>query len=372
MSSIEYQILTACAEVDPDEDQLQKIRGCMSRAVNMDRLIDRAVTEGLGGFLYKSLLKAGCLETTPPRHRQRLYNIYYLTVRKNLKLLHALNSILDDLNKESIDITLLQGMALLQEVYEDAGLRPMKDMDLWVLPDNYPHLVGQLDRQKFEKDPLYPNTYRRGEILLDIHTHLLWADRIKARDYLLSKSQDEIFSRSDRLDIDGRNILVLNPQDHFLYLGLHALKHNFERLIWLVDIKSLVARWNKGDWDSLIKRAEDLGHKKTLLYILFLLTHIFDIRLPDDISTFLNKWKPGFMEKRILRRRIEGQSTPTWAQLIMISNGRGFRERVSFFYETLFPRPEVLRQVFANSPGLSVSQLYWRRVLQVFGLGRLS
>ena len=344
----------------------------MSQAVNMDRLIDRAVKEGLGGFLYKSLLKAGCLETTPPRHRQRLYNIYYLTVRKNLKLLHALNSILGDLNKESIDITLLQGMALLQEVYEDAGLRPMKDMDLWVLPDNYQHLVDRLDRQKFEKDPLYPNTYRRSEILLDIHTHLLWADRIKARDYLLSKSQDEIFSRSDRIDIDGRHILVLSPQDHFLYLGLHALKHNFERLIWLVDIKSLVAGWNKSDWDSLVKRAEDLGHKKTLLYILFLLTHIFDIRLPDDIATFLNKWKPGFMEKRILRRRIEGQSIPTWAQLIMISNGRSFRERISFFYETLFPRPEVLRQVFASAPQLSVPQLYWRRVLQVIKLGRLS
>ena len=160
----------------------------MSQAVNMGRLIDRAVKEGLGGFLYKSLLKAGCLETTPPRHRQRLYNIYYLTVRKNLKLLHALNSILGDLNKESIDITLLQGMALLQEVYEDAGLRPMKDMDLWVLPDNYQHLVDRLDRQKFEKDPLYPNTYRRSEILLDIHTHLLWADRIRARSLVLHKS----------------------------------------------------------------------------------------------------------------------------------------------------------------------------------------
>ena len=188
----------------------------------------------------------------------------------------------------------------------------------------------------------------------------------------MSKSQDEIFSRSDRIDIDGRHILVLSPQDHFLYLGLHALKHNFERLIWLVDIKSLVAGWNKSDWDSLVKRAEDLGHKKTLRYILFLLTHIFDIRLPDDIATFLNKWKPGFMEKRILRRRIEGQSIPTWAQLMMISNGRSFRERISFFYETLFPRPEVLRQVFANAPQLSVPQLYWRRVLQVFGLGRLS
>jgi hypothetical protein len=56
----------------------------------------------------------------------------------------------------------------------------------------------------------------------------------------------------------------------------------------------------------------------------------------------------------------------------MISNGRRFRERLSFFYETLFPRPEVLRQVFANSPQLSVPQLYLRRVLQVIKLGKVS
>jgi len=71
-----------------------------------------------------------------------------------------------------------------------------------------------------------------------------------------------------------------------------------------------------------------------------------------------------------LNRRIEGRPIPTWAQLMMISNGRGMRERLSFFIETLFPRPEVMRQVFANTPQLSVPQLYWRRVLQLMGFSR--
>jgi hypothetical protein len=372
MPSIEHEILTSCTELDPDQQQLQKIRGCMSRSVDMDRLIDLAVREGLGGFLYKSLLKAGLLETANPQHKQKLYTIYYLTVRTNVKLLHALNTVLDDLNNQDIDIALLQGMALLQEAYQDIGLRPMKDMDLWVLPDKYQQLVDALTRQRFERDRFYPNLFRKGEIILDIHTHLLWADRIKARDYLLSKRQEVIFQNSQKINCDGRQVLCLCPQDHFLYLGLHALKHNFERLIWLVDIKSLVAKWKLQNWDALIQRAEELGHKKTLLYVLYLLEHLLDIRLPSEVSSFLNHWKPGYLEKKILHRRIEGRSIPTWAQLIMISNGRRFKERLSFFYETLFPRPEVLRQVFANSPQLSVPQLYWRRVLQMMGLGKLS
>jgi hypothetical protein len=370
MPSIEHEILSCCADIDPDEDQLQKIRGYMSNSVDMDRLIDQATRDGLGGFLYKNLLKAGLLETVSLQHKQKLYTVYYLTVRNSVRFLHALNTVLDGLNQEGIDIVLLQGMALLHEVYRDVGLRPMKDMDLWVLPKDYQLLVDTLVRQGFSRDPLYPNTFRKGETVLDVHTHILWADRIKSRAHLLNMNQDEIFHKAVRVNYDGRKTLCLNPQDQFLYLGLHALKHNFERLIWLVDIKSLVAKWTQPDWDSLIKRSEELGHKKTLLYILYLLIHIFDIRLPPEIYSFLNKWKPGFLEKRMLQRRIIGRSISTWAQLIMISNGRGFGKRCSFFCENLFPRPEVLRQVFANTPKLSVPQLYWRRVLQVMGFGR--
>jgi hypothetical protein len=189
MQSIETEILTYCSEVDPDQDQLQKLRGGMSISVDMDRLIDLAVKEGLGGFLYKSLLKAGLLDTVNPQHKQKLYNIYYLTVRQNLKFIHALNTILEPLNQKGIQVVLMQGMALLQRVYQDVGLRPMKDMDLWVLPEGYPGLIDSLLSLGFERDSLYPHTFRKGEIVLDIHTHILWADRIRARDYLLKKGQ---------------------------------------------------------------------------------------------------------------------------------------------------------------------------------------
>ena len=248
----------------------------------------------------------------------------------------------------------------------------MQDMDLWVLPHDYQYLVDSLMGLGFARDPLYPGTFRRGETTLDIHTHVLWSDRIKAREHLLNKGQDEIFNKAVSVNVNGRKALCLSPQDQFLYLGLHALKHNFDRLVWLVDIKFLVVGWKHSDWNLLIKRAEELGHKKTLFYVLYLLKHIFATGLNPEISSFLNNWKPGFLEKRMLQRRIKGRSIPTLAQLLMISNGRKLRARFSFFWETLFPRPEVLRQVFANSPRLSVPHLYWRRVLQVIGLGRVS
>ena len=370
MPSIENKILSCCAEIEPDRDRLQKVRGYMSNSVDMDRLIGQATIDGLGGFLYKSLLKAGLLETISPRHRQKLYTVYYLTVRNNVRFLHALNTVLEGLNQEGIDIVLLQGMALLHKVYRDVGLRPMKDMDLWVLPKSYQLLAASLVRQGFSRDPLYPNTFRKGETVLDVHTHILWADRIQSRAHLLSMNQEDIFHKAVNVNLNGRQTLCLNPQDQFLYLGLHALKHNFERLVWLVDIKSLVAEWGQSDWAALVDRADDLGHRETLLYILYLLKSIFDIGLPAAIANVLNNWQPGFLEKMMLHKRINGRPIPTWAQLVLISNGRGLGQRISFFCETLFPRPQILRQVFASTPQLSVPQLYWKRVLQVIGIHR--
>jgi hypothetical protein len=101
--------------------------------------------------------------------------------------------------------------------------------------------------------------------------------------------------------------------------------------------------------------------------MLFVLNNIFNLKLPPKIRALLDEWQPNFFERKVLGLRVRGRSIPTWTQLILVSAGKGLRQRLSFVRETLFPRPKILRQVFANSPQLSVRQLYWKRLLQIFG-----
>jgi hypothetical protein len=261
----------------------------------------------------------------------------------------------------------MQGIALLQQVYHDVGLRPMTDLDLWVLPQGYQNLAEVLLGQGFERPPIYPNTFRKGEICIDIHTHILWADRIRSRDLLLNETQEEIYSRTEIVEVQGLMVRCLGPQDQFIYLGLHALKHNLERLIWLVDLRYLVSGWEEKDWQALVGRAEDLGHRDTQFYILFLLAELFNVKPPPAVVTRLRARRPSLLEQHILQKRISGYPIPTWAQLILISKGRGWRAQLAFFMETLFPRPVILRQVFADYPDLKHWQLYWKRALQLLG-----
>jgi hypothetical protein len=365
MNSIEKKILACSAVLNPDATQLDRLRDLLPRCSDVDRLINITVKEGLANLLYKSLQKSDILETLTPKQQERLHSLYYQTLAFNLKLMEDLKGILHQLNKNSYQVVLLQGIDLLHETYEDIGLRPLTDIDLWVLQKDYPGVISILSSRGYERDPLYPNTFKKGSTILDLHTHILWADRIKSRMFIISKNQEHIFQDTRIIDFDGQKALCLGRYDQVLYLSLHVLKHNAERLIWLVDIKSLLAGWEGCDWEALINRARELGMDRTVLYIFFLLLHIFDFQPPLEARRVFKGKRLHFIEKMVLRQRTRSHSLPVWGSLILFPSGRGLGGRLSFIVETLFPRPEILRQVFVVSSDWPFWRLYCKRIIQL-------
>jgi hypothetical protein len=344
----------------------------MSNGVDVDSLIKASVKEGMAGFLYRNLLKAGILESLDPQQKQRLESFYYQTVQFNLKLIYHMRKILEGLNEREIHVVLLKGMALLHQLYDDVGVRPLTDIDLWVLPRDYTVLTSILISQGYQQDPLYPHSFKKGSTILDLNTHPLGADRIKTRAFLITRDQEHIYHAAQNTRIDGHRALCLNPYDQVLLLGLHLLKHSASRLIWLVDIKCLVCGWGNSDWDALIGRAQELGLTRTLAYICFLMSCSLDYELPPRARQVLEVERLSFVEKRVLGRRMKGDSLPIWAPLVLSSSVKGFWKRLCFALETLFPRPQILRQVFPNSPHCGVAHLYLKRIIQLLGMVKVS
>ena len=369
---VERQIIIAACELNPDEDRLQRLRDLVRRDFDADQLFDLSIQNGVGGLLYRNLEKADSLQRLGSEHNQRLQSIYYQTARLNLKLIHDLKAVLKRLNQENLNVVLLQGITLLDSVYEDIGLRPMKDIDLWVLPDDFDKFVHSLESLEYEKEEFYPSTYVKGQTAIDINTHILWADRVKARGLLLNKKQENIFNNAVRIEFDDQTALCLNPCDQVLYLSLHVIKHHAERLIWLLDIKSLIESWTAADWTALIERASELGLQKTGAQIIYLLDLLLGCQPPADIRPALQTIRLSRAEKAALGLRRTRDSLPDWCQIVLLPAGKGLRKRAAFIFETLFPRPEILRQVFANSPNLKTWQLYWKRSLQLMGFPKSS
>ena len=367
MTSVEQEILIYCTLLRPDLGQQQRIGQLMGGVKDRNLLIDTAIKEGLVSMLYKSLLNAGALDTLDIPQKERLQSLYYQVLVHNLRLIYDLKEILHELNRREVPVVLLQGIILLQQIYHDVGLRPMTDIDLWVREVDYPDFVEILGNKGYQRDPLYPNTFRKGPTILDVHTHILWADRIKTRTFLLAKSQDYIYHQTRVIDFEGESARSLGTYDQVLYLCLHALKHNVERLMWLVDIKGLVAHWEGSDWKALMDRATEWGQEKSLAYILSLLSHVFGFHPPPDACQLPGREGFNLLERKALKQRVRKGALPRWAPLLLFSPANGLKNRASFIFETLFPRPEILRQIFEDSPDLKVWQLYCMRILQLLG-----
>jgi hypothetical protein len=338
----------------------------MSHEVDVDHLINEACREGLAGLLYKSLVKSASLQRLDVTQRERLRSLYYGTVRFNLKLIHDLKKILSLLNEKKIKVVLLQGISLLNKVYDDIGLRPLTDIDLWVVKEHYEGLIGVLRGLGYQRDPTYPTSFRKGSTIIDINTHLLWAERIKSRKSILSKDQEYVYQNTQAVAFEGQEALCLDRYDQVVYLSLHALKHYASRLLWLTDIKHIIHYWDEHDWNALKGRATELGQDKVISYILFLLRLLCDYQLPLEARRILKMKRLNAWEKRVLKQRIRKDSLPVWAPFILLSSGKGVGKRVFFFLENLFPKPETLRQVFPEMPHCAVWQLYWKRLLQIF------
>ncbi|MBW1936277.1 MAG: nucleotidyltransferase family protein [Deltaproteobacteria bacterium] len=365
MNPNEREILLCAIESRLDPRHYSRIKELVGK-VDPNHLLETAIREGLGSLLYKGLVSSGAIESLSEGQRNRLESHYYGTIRFNLKLINALRDVLSRFRARGIRPLLLQGICLLENPYGDVGLRPMSDIDLLVFPEQYMQVTSILKDQGYERDAVYPNTFRKGSISLDLHTQIMWADRIHARRLLLGREEERILQRAAVTRFEDQEALRLNACDEVFYLGLHALKHRVNRLIWLVDIRYLVAGWGEPEWKLLFTRADELGLRKVLFIILSLLCRALDFYPPGPLRDFMKKNRLHFFERLALERRVKKDSLPLWAPLVLFSPREDYWGRFSFVVETLFPRSEILRQIFTTSPDLKSWQLYWKRFVQLF------
>jgi hypothetical protein len=372
MSFIEYEILLAAGHINPDEGQQANLRKLLAGEFDQDRLIRLAKKEGMTGLLFKSLKKAGILGFFGHLQMQQQQSFYYRTVQCNLQIVHDLKVILRRSNEKGVRVVLLQGIALLQKIYKDIGLRPLTDIDLWVLPEKRGVFDALMTQLGYQQDPLYPSTFKKGMTIVDINSHILWADRIRSRRHLLAKSQRVLYDKIKILNFEGEPADGLDDLDQVLYLSLHAFKHCAGRLVWLVDIKHLITGWQTSNWKALFDRAGELGQASIVYYMLYLMRHLFNLKPPVDIQAMVADRSLAWLERVTLQKRLNGRPLPDWAPLLLFTSGKSLMTRVYFVCESLFPRPPVLRQIFSTTPDFKTWQLYLKRALQLFRMVKSS
>jgi len=167
---------------------------------------------------------------------RRLYITYLRYAVQAAEYEAEIGNVFSALRSSGIEPILIKGWAIAR-VYPEAGLRPCGDIDLCISPDQYSRARAVLSR----RDPY-------------LHSVDLSHDTI-AR--FSEFSFEELYARSQVVNLGRPEIRVLGAEDHLRILCLHMLKHGAWRPLWLCDVAAaLESRPSNFDWDLCLGKNE--------------------------------------------------------------------------------------------------------------------
>lgn len=330
--SREGPLFEVLARIPAQPDELAEVW----RSVDPAQVAESAARHGLSAWLVDALAAA---RVEP---NGRLLADARVAVSAAHRLRRLTLAVFDALAKAGVVPIALKGSVLAQRVYPMNPLcRPSSDVDVLVTR-------AQLDTVATALAPL--GLLRMvdaslGDVFED-HHHLSFsgaAGLVEAHFRLISSFGGGLFDdasvrqRAVPQVFDGRRVLVLAPEDEFIYLATHAANHAFLRLSWLVDLQQFLRLWPDLDFGVMAARAADAGFLQAVTVALHLLERRLQVQLPATASqAFGGRRLRGWVDAQLFSpQRLESASFASHrlgsfaARLLMVdSAGHGARHLV--------------------------------------------
>jgi hypothetical protein len=241
----------------------------------------------LGPILYHHCQMQGAHWVVPGRFRADWAEAFRKSALRSLSIRQALFRLDSILREASIPYAALKGAYLSFHVYLHPALRPMRDIDIIVAPENALAVFMLLEAHGFKRPAEYAGTAEyalentkhlpplrctKSRISVEVHT------RIVEHVTLVPKigSIDDTVSLLSRVERHG-GIAVLDTTDTLLHLVVHAVYgHRFNNgPMVLNDIARLVAK-TKIDWARFWNMAEIGGWSRGCNLLFAMVRHYHD------------------------------------------------------------------------------------------------
>ncbi len=308
---------------------------------------NHAWREGIGACLWHAIQGLGIQLDAAVRERcieqaLREQVIHTLTLRATTA------EILREFADKRIDMVILRGQSVAQALYKPATLRPQTDVDLLVDETDVPHVTALLRELGFAPLPPLPLLFARGDVLLDVHTEPLGIERIASWALLTPLRASDFFRHAQHGTLLSEPALLPQARVMLPYLSFHAMKHSFERLVWLWDI-ALLARNIDADkaWNAAATGIAEYRLERPCFYALSYASKHLGAPVP---ATLLETLRPrmDWRERQIFQRFMRHEDVPFLAERIFARMQPDFAHRLAFWRETIWPSAEVRRQVDAD------------------------
>lgn len=260
-------------------------------AIDAQRFLDLCHWHGVGPWLSTRLAGRGLPPWLLDAIAPALDAARRRTRADNLLLLGHLERLSDDLDAAGVPFVLLKGMALVPQVYDDPGLRPMTDADLLIRRADWARVRGMAlstgrwrlptpERERICVRYLYA-TELDSQGTPACHFEMHWNLELEQR---TGFDPEDLMARAVPLPGVGHGWRRLDDLTQALHLALHAAHHFFApRLVWVLDLRLLAAA-GRVPWDELAAAARRAGMSAALAYALDYLERVWPGTVPTGVA----------------------------------------------------------------------------------------
>lgn len=293
--SLEQRWLLLLARGHLAAEHRDDARGLFGRPVDWRVIVQRAHEHGVFPTVVRNLRALGW-PAVPAEVRKELEASERLNAARNTLLARGLRAILERFGRAGIRTIPLKGVTLAESLYGDVSLRVCSDVDILVprhavgpaidllraggyrSADRY-HVDGtEIDlllRSSMEYCLVSPPAALR--YYLELHWDIAWRWRAD------TGMVDDLWAEARPGTVLGTDTWTLSPRWELLYLALHAARHRWSALKWLVDIHEVCVRGGL-DWAGVEDRARRFGLERALHLSLGACRALLGTPLPPELE----------------------------------------------------------------------------------------
>jgi hypothetical protein len=281
----EHAVLLACAKARPDRQAV--VRAAAAAPLDWPYLAAVADAHDLSPLVATNLKSSGA--PVPPGVAAELDRRLVEAAAWSLSCTAQLVGVQAVLASRGIRAVAFKGPTLAVMVYSRATLRTFLDLDLLV-PRRALGSVrrilaehGYLNERNRALDGLYPPAGREdgylpptaGLAALEVHVAIApWALAVQL-------DLDGMLARAIAIDVAGRSILTLAPEDLVLVIALHGLAHRWTFLKHVSEMDALSHL--DLDWGVVADRARAARMQRILFVAMLLARDLFGTAWPADL-----------------------------------------------------------------------------------------
>jgi hypothetical protein len=238
-------------------------------------IVEQAQNHGVFPTIARNLRRLGWPQV-PAEIRRELEDSERLNALRNTLLGRGLRGILERFAGAGIPVIPLKGVALAESLYGDVSLRVCSDVDILVPGRAVAEAIELLQADGFSGADRYHAGAAGIDLLvrsnmeyclaspraslryvLELHWDIAWRWRAD------SEMVDHLWADARPGAVLGADAWALSPEWELLYLALHAARHRWSALKWLVDIHQICVRGGL-DWAGVEDRARRFGLERAL------------------------------------------------------------------------------------------------------------